>query len=456
MAVTSRRAPDGPQRGPNIVVAGFGFVALGIFAALYLLRRDIYFTVIDLWSFRPFDYPFIDLLYIPSGIACWHMGIDVYLQNPCDPLGRLYDYSPLWLRLSFLGSIKPSINVFGISLDALFMLSLAALPRPRRRIDYLPVLLCVVSPMTVFALERGNIDTLMFIFAMATIVCIDRAPVVRSLGYGAIMLASLLKFYPFVLFILLLRERFRVFLSGAIASICVIAGFIWYYHDEMRRMIAAIPRPSYFTDAFGAAQLPGGMGVMLRYLLQQGGIDGATINGLPENPALYVLTFLILLAVAGLIVLHLIRRDDFRLALQDLIPRESLCMVAGASLVCGCFFLGRSIGYREIMILLVLPGLIAAARTSSTVALSRLFHATTWMAVFLMAYLVPQRLLYHQLGSIPKSGGSLPTFAFWFGRELCWWWFVAVLMAILIRFVLDSPVWLAVSEPSLHRRRPAL
>jgi hypothetical protein len=49
------------------------------------------------------------------------------------------------------------------------------------------------------------------------------------------------------------------------------------------------------------------------------------------------------------------------------------------------------------------------------------------MAVFLIAYLVPQWLLYRQVGSIPKSGGSTPTFAFWFGREVCWGWLVAVL-----------------------------
>jgi hypothetical protein len=454
MAMTSSRGAEkgqwAPNARPNIVVSAFGLIVLVAFSVLYVFRRDIYFAVIDLWSFRPFTYPFIDLLYVPSQINCWHMGIDVYAENPCDPLGRLHDYSPLWLRLSFLGSAKSFLNVLGVSLDGLFMLSLAALPRPRRWIDYLPIMLCVVSPMTVFAQERGNIDTLMFLFAMAAVVCMDRALPVRMLGYGAIMLASLLKFYPFVLFILLLRERLRVFMLGALAAVCVMGGFVWDYWDEIRRMAANIPHPSNFTDAFGSVQLPAGIVLLWQHLLSRLDFTAPVAGGVSATAFLTVAIFLPLVAGTLLIAQHLGRREDLQTAQRALTQRESLCLVAGAVLVCGCFFSGRSIGYREVMILMAIPGLAALVRTSPTEALARIFRITTWVAVFLMFYPVPQRLLYHWLGSIPANGATLPTFVFWLFREGCWWWFIAVLAAILIRFLLDSPVWLAAATPP-HR-----
>jgi hypothetical protein len=423
---------QGPARGPNIVTALFGLLALAIFSTLYVLRRDIYFTVIDWWSFDPFKYPFLDLQYVQAQVKCWHMGIDVYAQNPCDPLHRVHDYSPLWLRLSPLGSTEPYADAIGLSLDGLVVLSLAALPRPRRWIDYIPVLLCVISPMTVYALERGNLDTLMFLLTIAAVVCMDRSFPLRLLGYAAIMLASLLKFYPFVLFILLLRERRRNFLLAAFAAACIMGGFALYYLDEIRRMVANIPRPSFFFDSFGAMQLPGGIAVLLPHLL--GRADTAA-----QSPNISACLFLLLCGGTLAAACYLAQRTDFRTATQALTQRESLTLVAGAILICGCFFSGRSIGYREIMILMAIPGLAALARTSPTKMLSRIFRITTWVAVFVMMEQIPRRLINNWFVALTNKGGSLPTFAFWVFREACWWWLVAVLAAVLLRFALDSP-----------------
>jgi hypothetical protein len=328
---------------------------------------------------------------------------------------------------------------------ALFMLSLAALPRPRRRSDYLPLLLGIVSPMTVFALERGNIDTLMFLFAMITIVCMDRALPLRLLGYGAIMLASLLKFYPFVLFILLLRERLRVFLITAAAAIGLMGSFIWFYLDEVRRMAANIPQPSIFTDSFGAAQLPAGTGILAERLLERLGLAGMFQGGLPSRIYFGLPLTVLLIATAYAAARHIAHREDFRAAAQSLTRRESLTLVAGAALVCGCFVSGRSIGYREIMILMAIPGLSALALTSPTRTLSRIMRSTLWVAIFLLFFLPPQRLLYNLLGSLATDGISPIAVAFWLVRETCWWWLVTVLAAALIRFVLDSPMRLATS-----------
>jgi hypothetical protein len=440
-----RRHGQVPGEKPNIAAAAYGLIILTSFAALYMLRRESYFTVLDWWLFHPFRYPFLDLIYVPAQVQCWQRGIDVYLQNPCDPLGRLQDYSPLWPRFSFLVNTK-SFDALGLALDALFMMSLAALPRPRQRSGYILILLGIVSPMTMFALERGNIDILMFLLALAAVVCMDRALPLRLLGYGAIMLAGMLKFFPFVLFILLLRERPKLSLIGLVTVACGVGGFTWYYLDEMAHMAVNIPRPSPFADAFGAAQLPIGIGFLLRS-------SAGTAAGWSTGIVAVFAICLLVLFIAYMIARHLSRRADLQAAFNDLTSRESLCLVAGATLVCGCFFSGDSIGYREIMILLALPGLAALAHSSST-TLATIVRVTAWIAVFLMTSVVPQRLIHGWFGGIATTV-SWPAVGFWLFRELCWWWFVAVLGAILTCFVRQSPLWSAISEPSGWQRRLA-
>lgn len=257
-----------------------------------------------------------------------------------------------------------------------------------------------------------------------------------------IMVASLLKFYPFVLFILLLRERLRVLLLTGLTAFCLMAGLVVVFFNEVRRMFANIPVPSSFTDAFGAAQLPAGLGILAESLLRVGGITGSASGMLPIKVLVSVpITALVILAswAAGR---YLAQRDDFRAAANALTRRELLTLVAGAVLVCGCFLSGRSIGYREIIIVLAMPGLSALARTSPAPWLRRLFLWTVWNAVFLMFYAVPQRLIYNTFGNLAQGLPSVPAIVLWFVREICWWWLIAVLVAVLVRFVADSPVWM--------------
>jgi hypothetical protein len=54
----------------NLPVAVFEFRVSAGSCALYLLSRRTYGTVIDLWSFHPFCYPFLDAGYVSARIEC--------------------------------------------------------------------------------------------------------------------------------------------------------------------------------------------------------------------------------------------------------------------------------------------------------------------------------------------------------------------------------------------------
>jgi hypothetical protein len=381
-----------------------------------------------LWAFTPFRYPFIDLIYVGAEVECWGKGIDVYVASPCDPLGRLYDYAPLWLRMPFLIVTETWPNVSGLTMDSLFMLSLAALPRVRDPADTRTVLFCVISPITLYALERGNVDVAIFAMTMLAVTCLDRGPATRLIGYAVILAASLLKFYPFVLFALLLRERARTGAIIGIAAAAAMGASLWPWRGELAAMAANIPHPSILNTSFGAGQLPEGLGMRLAGVSGQAGPSC-------RSRTVFTIVYGALATGCCLAVWRLARRPGIRGALRHLTERERLCILAGALLVCGCFFAGRSVGYREVVILPALPGLLTLARVDRPAA--GVFRLASGLAVFLLWFPVPQRLIYGLHGVIPGAAGILQAFAFWLCGELCWWTFVTILLTVLVRFCLE-------------------
>jgi hypothetical protein len=418
------------RTGPNLAAVGVGAVALAVFAVLYAVWPRLYLDVLRLWAFFPFPYPFIDLIYLGAEVECWGKGIDVYLTCPCDPLDRVYDYAPILLRMPFLVVLRTWPNTVGLVTDGLFVLSLAALPRPRDPADARTALLCIVSPMTVFALERGNLDVIIFEMTMLALTCLGRGRGARLVGYAVILVASLLKFYPFVLFALLRRERPWVAAIIGMAAVAGMAASLWPLRNELASMAANIPHPSVFTDSFGAGQLPEGFGLLMDTVLDPTGSAHQVPAMFARDPHLYSSVYAALVSACLIAVWRLARRSAFRNALCDLTAAERTFLLAGALLVCGCFFAGRSIGYREITILPALPGLLALARLERPAAGA--FRVAAWLAVFLLWFLLPQRLVYGLTGGIPGFGGTLPGFAFWLCREIGWWCLATILLATLV------------------------
>jgi len=173
----SAAAPEGVRK--RACRLALSATALCLFGALALLWRcgphALYFDALGLFGFEPFRFPFLDIHAVLAAVQCQRAGIDVYLYNPCDALGRLHVYSPLWLALtpSFLDTT--ATTAVGLALDLMFILSLAIAIRPVSWGETLIVGLVALSPMTVYALERANCDLVVFLLILAGIV-LDAAP----------------------------------------------------------------------------------------------------------------------------------------------------------------------------------------------------------------------------------------------------------------------------------------
>jgi putative flippase GtrA len=417
----------------RLLIPGCGIFFVALFGVLYWCDTALYLRVLVWLIKEPFPHPFIDWEEVPSAIQCWQHGVDVYVNNTCyEPFahGR-HGYSPLWLRMTFLPYGKAWVAAFGLSLAVLFFAALVVLPPQRNIHAFCVTALATISPLTAFALERANVDLIMFLLAIAGVNCWLSARPSRLAGYGLFIVGGLLKFYPFVLMALALRERPRMFAAICTVTLVVLLAFGLTFRDELARVGANFPAGLPFDDIFAAASLPYGLGMMAG--VSAPGLDAplATASRGMAGPA--GLLLLTLLAIGCALLIE--RKFKLTEVLGAMPRRDAGFLVAAAAIVCGCFFAGQNVGYRAIMILPALPGLLWFGRSLPTRRGRVLFTASGWSIVFIMWSIFIQQVV----AAVFIPFGAM-AFFHWLLNQLAWWSVVTVLLAVLLSFVLGSEI----------------
>jgi hypothetical protein len=412
--------------------------ALFAFSLLYLFNRTLYRDALDLWGVKGFAFPFLDTHALLSAIECRRQGMDVFYVNSCDALGRPHVYSPIWLWAAILPLSTAWTAFFGFVLAVGFGVSLRWLPPVKRGWTMFFLILAVLSPMSVYAVERGNNDLIVFIFVLCAAGLLHHPLRSRLLAYALIGLAGLLKFYPFTALALALREGLARFLIIAAFAVVTAAVLGYVYLDQMARVFAIVPSGSYYTDLFGAGNLPYGFVQLI-----------APLGGrFPSSErVLHVVPYAILLAMLcqwAWQVRSLIRSDQLVSTYARLPADYAVFMTIAGLLLAGCFFTGQSVYYRGVFFLFALPGLFALRDSSASPVLAGRMALTIFLVLLLMwsetirTHLV--RFLSLHMGREPAN--TLLAFL-WLIRELIWWRVIAVLSALALCFATTSE---AVSE----------
>ena len=380
---------------PAAIAAAIVLLAGLLYAGGY---REQYYALAEAWGAAPFRTPFLDMQGVTSPVECHRLGYDVYVQNPCDVFHRPHNYSPLWLWLAVLPITTAWDNALGLALVGLFLVALAFLPPAR---DWRLITLATISSTTMFAMERANIDLLMFAMAML----VAR---LRFIGYAVALLAGMLKFYPIVLLIVVVRDRVAVCFAIWAVAFGVVA--LWFALDgtEILRAIANIGSKSPFDDnVFGAHNLPFGI---------------AAVIGLPRSGAV-VLEVLLLVVMAG-VAIALARR----VRIDALTEAEAVHLLVGAALLVSCFVIAQNVSYRAIYFLFVLPALVVSWRGAAWVAVLLMWNSGLRLTINRVA---------ERFGGSTAPDGMLH-FAIWLLRELAWWVVITLLAALLLRLVWES------------------
>lgn len=426
----------------RVAVPAGGAALLGVFVFFYLDHPTFYAAVLTGWGVVPFRFPFLDAHAVLSAVECAGRGLDPYLYNPCDVLSRAHVYSPLFLEADIFPVTVAWTNVVGITLALALVLCLASLPPPRGGREWTVMVLAALSTMTIFAIERGNNDLLVFVLMTLACHSAQRGAAGRATAHALILFGACLKYYPIVALVTALREPPRRFIAIAVTSVAIVALFIIHYHRGLAEGMALVPSGSYFTDLFGAMNLPFGLARLLSPL----GIAMPV-----SRPFLATLPWLVLL----LLIVSGARQAIAGLAEGAAVARlgaaELLFLVSGAALILGCFFSGQSIGYRGIFFLLLLPGLLARARDPAD---GRRFFSAAALIVFLMWGELFREALRHLSFANPAAMLALQIvrIVFWMLRELVWWRVIAILAELLLGFAATSAIGMAVLGRMIQAR----
>lgn len=221
------------------------------------------------WTLQLAQWPvFSDLNVLVEGVRMHAQGIDPLIADPKD-YGFAYNYPRIWLLLSHAGAHTVPLAWIGGALGVLWLGTFLVMARVRSAGLSAILVLALLSPPVVLALERGNTDLILFMLCSLAAVLWSR-PATPWLAPGLIAVGGILKLYPAAAlstawFDLKHRGRLRWWIVAAVSI-----ALFWFMHlDELRLISVRTPRAT--GASFGCAVFP------MHYLHYAESLVGRTI-----------------------------------------------------------------------------------------------------------------------------------------------------------------------------------
>jgi hypothetical protein len=199
------------------------------------------------------DKLFLDMRNLLSAGEAARHGLDPYISNPLDPYHRLHGYTDWWLVTGTIGLTLEDTAWLGTLLLGLTLASAVLLLRPANWSQGRVLLLLLVSPPLLFAINRANHDLVVFVIMCGALACLRRERAsLRALGIVLLAVSAALKYFPLAAVILLLDARTRrEFLGWGL-----LYGLVWVLawpslEAGLRNAVSHTPAPSWLY-AFGA------------------------------------------------------------------------------------------------------------------------------------------------------------------------------------------------------------
>jgi hypothetical protein len=311
---------------------------------------------------------FADLAALTHGAEAVRQGLDPLLQNPADPWGRPLNYPRVWQWLYLLG-LNPS-HTFGLGIAMIVAyLGAVVLILPGANLGTLAsVMVAVASPASLLAMERANIDLIVFV-VLAVSVVLAR----RSLWWplGGVLGAFVMKIYPVFALVYLARYRGRVARSVVLVAMVFVAVYLVLMLPELRLVLAATPQANYMS--YGANVF------LTRYA------ERAQFLA----PFLSVFVRLAAMVIAGCLV-GMASLAPGRVRQEVLDGGKGRqegglsmdCFRVGSAIYMGTFLLSNNWDYRLIFLIFVIPQLVAWVAAGR----ARVLRFCSFFALFLIFY----------------------------------------------------------------------
>ncbi len=288
-----------------------------------------------LWNI-PTIYPhFGDLRSITHGAETYAQGMDPMIENPADPWQRRMNYPRVWQGLYSLGIHHTHTTALGLIIIGFFLAGICFILPQANNTTIALVFAAVLSPATLFGVERCNIDLLMFFFAALSVLAIQRSYLVSA---AAIMIGFVLKLFPVFACVVLFKAKKTTFLIYMFVILTLLMVYGYVNSQDLLLIRDGTPRGTRWSY----------------------GIDIVWMRLIVLNTALGVYVRLISYLYVFLMILisftALFYNKEPLLFTDNSLYLDSFRV--GASIYVGTFVLGNNWDYRLMFLIFVIPQLI--------------------------------------------------------------------------------------------------
>lgn len=316
--------------------------------ALLIYKQIVYPTIIPMVS-EGILYYFADWTHTINANFCVKKGMDVYIENLCDPWRRVHTYGQILLNLPFVEKFK-KLYLFYIPLIINFifiMLTVIFFNTYKTRKNYF-VLFFIFSVPFLLAIERANIDVLIFLILF--IICRYKNLIQN---YFLILLSFAMKFYPIFFGILLLfKKSFKEILVNLILLSLLVVVFILFQSDSL---IKVFNNKAAFTGA-GIYQFS------FNGLITTIEEFNIYYKGSEQNFIKYFFIFILFVLPSFFFIKHFfkfIQNNTFLVEIFETNNFENRIYLASSITLIACYFLVQNWFYREIFFLGLIPWVLS-------------------------------------------------------------------------------------------------
>ncbi len=316
-------------------------------------------TINDSWHwlrvYHAYGAIFADLRQVTATADCvlsdaaWSMA-----SATCDPFGRDYNYPSVWARgfaMLGLGEAKTeqvAILMIGAFIAAVFAISLLSVWLVRPLVPIMCVAVAAVAPPTWLALERGNIDIVVF----AAVVLGALLSLLQISWLSAILLAiaSVAKIFPVGAALILLRQR-RQHPRSLWLFLALVTGGFALIVSELPLISQRTPQPT--EAAFGSS-------IFFQYLWNHLDLPFASLAPRLLGVVLFAGVLLaLMILVARFSRVKVSVAETVEAVARDRIS-ATLVLSGGGPLICA-YLLGTNFDYRLVFAIPLVAGLARAA-----------------------------------------------------------------------------------------------
>ena len=203
------------------------FFSIIIFLLIY--KQIIYPTIIPMIK-NGIVHIFPDWSVILNANICQTKGFDVYLDNPCDQWNRGHVYGDVWLKIPFIIKFpKFYFIILPIVINFLFIYTFVSFFNLKNKLEYLTIFLFLLSVPVILAIERANIDII--IFLLMVVIAKNQKLLINHL---LLILVTIAKFYPIsMIIIFLFKKKLKNIILNIIIFFLVVLSILFFQSDEL-------------------------------------------------------------------------------------------------------------------------------------------------------------------------------------------------------------------------------